>query len=263
MKRPLRRYSGNDKHFGPFTLSKHTSESWKPLGAYINSGAREDSGGWAYAAIQGLGYTLMCEIPNVIPDFVIQHETWNEIHPRQYGAYVSDHTLFVQYGPQTHDSDTTKSNCFWLPWSNWRFIRQSWYGLNGEHLRTVYNRKGYEGYEEDRQFESTMPKLMFEVRDYDGARVFAKTHIEEREWRLGLGLFKWVSWFTKPKIVRSLAIEFSNEIGKDKGSWKGGLVGTSIEMLPGELHEGAFRRFCEQKQTSKNGSFFLQFLRRV
>src|SRR4051794_16380628 len=27
-----RRYSGNDKHFGPFTFSKHNSESWRPLG---------------------------------------------------------------------------------------------------------------------------------------------------------------------------------------------------------------------------------------
>ena len=34
------------------------------------------------------------------------------------------------------------------------------------------------------------------------------------------------------------------ETGSKKGSWKGGTIGHGIDMLPGELHEGAFRRYC-------------------
>lgn len=42
---------------------------------------------------------------------------------------------------------------------------------------------------------------------------------------LGKGLagwFKWLSWFGRPKIRRSLDIQFSSETGPEKGSWKGG-----------------------------------------
>ena len=30
-------------------------------------------------------------------------------------------------------------------------------------------------------------------------------------------------------------------------TWMGGAIGHSIDMLPGELHEAAFRRYCDQK----------------
>ena len=96
--------------------------------------------------------------------------------------------------------------------------------------------------------------------DSDGSLVVASTHIEEREWRLGTGLFRWLSWFVKPKIRRSLSIEFSSEVGPEKGSWKGGLMGTGIDMLPGELHEAAFRRYCAQEHRSKYGRYRLTFV---
>ena len=54
------------------------------------------------------------------------------------------------------------------------------------------------------------------------------------------------------KIRRSLDLEFSGETGPEKGSWKGGTVGTGIEMLPGELHEAAFRRYCQKAITARN-----------
>jgi hypothetical protein len=41
-----------------------------------------------------------------------------------------------------------------------------------------------------------------------------------------------------------LDIRFSEETGRRKGSWKGGTLGHGIDMLPGELHEAAFRRYC-------------------
>ena len=38
----------------------------------------------------------------------------------------------------------------------------------------------------------------------------------------------------------------AGETGKRKGSWKGGTIGHSIGMEPGELHESAFRRYCTE-----------------
>ena len=73
---------------------------------------------------------------------------------------------------------------------------------------------------------------------------------EEREWHFGTGWFKWLSWFRPRKIRRSLDLRFSGETGDRKGSWKGGTLGHSINMLAGEMHELAFRRYClEHKMT--------------
>src|SRR5690606_33228759 len=85
---------------------------------------------------------------------------------------------------------------------------------------------------------------VFTFRDFDGEELTATTRIEEREWRFGVGWFKWLSLFRRPKVSRDLEITFSGETGKRKGSWKGGTIGDSIKMLPGELHEPAFRRYC-------------------
>lgn len=49
-------------------------------------------------------------------------------------------------------------------------------------------------------------------------------------------------------LRRSLDIRFSGETGHRKGSWKGGTVGHSINMLPGELHEAAFHRYCTEHE---------------
>ena len=50
------------------------------------------------------------------------------------------------------------------------------------------------------------------------------------------------------------------ETGREKGSWKGGTIGTSIEMLPGELHESAFRRYCDEEHRAKSGKYRIKFI---
>jgi hypothetical protein len=276
-----RRYSKDNRHFGPFTLSKHSDEGYQPLGLMLDSGGDGDTAGQGCnVKLQAFGWTLICELPQFIKPYELRHKArswdaatiermgrdwWSEVFPREYGfTFGSESTLHVHYGPQTHDSVTTKSRCFFLPWRQWRFVRKSWYGLQGEHLRTdIEHPSGkvrWLQWESQRAFESYMPKAVFEFQDYDGERIQATTHIEEREWRFGEGWFKWLSLFRKPRVSRSLDIKFSAEVGPEKGSWKGGTTGHGIDMLPGELHEDAFRRYCEQEQRAKHGRFHITFI---
>ena len=44
--------------------------------------------------------------------------------------------------------------------------------------------------------------------------------------------------------------------GPEKGSWKGGTMGHGIDMVAGELHESAFRRYCETEQQARYGKTF-------
>ena len=52
-------------------------------------------------------------------------------------------------------------------------------------------------------------------------------------------------WF---KIVkRYIEIEFDGEVGKGKGSWKGGCIGCSYELLPNETSEECIRRMENER----------------
>lgn len=274
-----RRLTDNDRNFGPFTLGER-SATWRPLSLVLRSGCDEYPG--CALMLRAFGWSLRVRLPQVIKPFEIRHKatTWDaatiermgrdwyaEVHPREFGISVSDGFLQVFLGPQTHDSLTTKSWSKFLPWKQWRFIRRSWYGLAGEHLRTDFEPKTREvrfaQWDSQREFEQSMPKAVFEIEDCDGQRVQVSTHIEEREWRFGEGWFKWLSLFRRPKIRRSLSINFASEVGPEKGSWKGGLMGTGIDMLPGELHEEAFRRYCEQEHRSKYRTYTITFIGRA
>jgi hypothetical protein len=84
------------------------------------------------------------------------------------------------------------------------------------------------------------------VDHYDNAILLAKCNIEEREWIRGK--WKWMRALLKYvpgcRIVRrDMNIEFSDEVGSEKGSWKGGILGMSYDMLPGESMIETFTRF--------------------
>ena len=269
-----RRYSGNDFHIWPFTMSKHGDQGYRPLGILINSGAHEDGRGDCYIRFSALGYSLICELPRIVPDYCVRHQatTWDaatiarlgrdwyeERFSREYGFTFSEGNLHTYFGPQTHDSRTTKSRVFFLPWRNWRFIRHSLYDLEGKHFHTEYD-GARSAWAAQTAIRDACPKTRFEFEDFDGQRITATAHIEEREWRFGTGVFRWLSWFRRSSVKRDLMIEFNAEVGPEKGSWKGGTTGHSIEMLPGELHDAAFKRYCEQEHRSKYRRFRIRYL---
>lgn len=58
----------------------------------------------------------------------------------------------------------------------------------------------------------------------------AEIYVEEREWR-----WRWFKLLPYPRMVhRCIHISFDQEVGERTGSWKGGVVGTTYEMRPGE-----------------------------
>jgi hypothetical protein len=267
-----RRYSDNDRHFWPFTLSR--SKHYRPLGIMLDSGAWEGCKGDCHIRFSAFGWTLICELPPLVPDYRIRHQAkswdaatiarlgrdwYDEIFPREYGFSLSEGNLHVHFGAQTHDSRTDQNRVFFLPWRHWRHIRRSLYDLQGEHFWTEWDGDRHSWAAID-AVKSACPKARFEFEDFDGQRITATTHIEEREWHFGTKFCRWLSLFRRPKISRDLEIEFSAEVGPEKGSWKGGTVGHSIEMLPGELHEAAFKRYCEKERRSKYRRFRIRYV---
>jgi hypothetical protein len=56
-------------------------------------------------------------------------------------------------------------------------------------------------------------------------------------------------------------MEFDKELGPQKGSWKGGILGTGIDMEPGEKHIDAMKRFCSMQHREKhNARYQVEFI---
>lgn len=273
------RWSDNDTYWGPFVYSK---DKYNKFAVVLGSGDNEEYPG-CRLRMQAFGHTLIIALPPIIQPWKrkIKAETWDaatiarlgrdwyyEVFEREFGFSLlgsgdvgSSTFLQVFLGRQTHDSSTTQDWCCSLPWTDFRHVRHSFYDLEGKHFWTEPQRTSGLGSEDGRrQWEEYMlnrdacPTRTFVFGDFDGEQLSAKTRIEERQWEFGTGWFKWLQYFRKPIIRRSLDIEFSGETGKRKGSWKGGTIGCGINMLPGELHESAFRRYCSEHEMTYRGS---------
>ncbi len=259
-----RRWGNDDRYFGPLTFARD-GRNYRPLAVVLESGCEDYPG--ASFRLSGFGFTAILALPQwVLMPYreKVYPKSWDEetvkrlgrdwywaIDRRVYGFSLSEGFLDISLGRQTMDSSTEQRWGRFLPWTQWRHVRHSFYGLRGEHVATLPDTgKSYLGdrgrWQRERAIADQTPTLSFEFDDFDGERIRATTKIEEREWHFGTGWFKWLSLFRSPKISRSLDIRFSSEVGKRKGSWKGGTLGHGIEMLHGELHEAAFKRYCDQ-----------------
>jgi hypothetical protein len=277
------RWSDNDRNFGPLTFSWAGAKGYRPLAIILKSwGSGDDDAGPASLRISLVWFTFIIWLPPILypqrrkvypagwDDATVARlgRNWYwDVKVREYGFSYSDGFLQIHYGICPGDSSVDQTWSKHLPWTQWRHVRHSLYGLNGEHFWTDPERKGrYEDgtwqkvWEERQAAQDACPTAQFKFRDHDDEELIATTKIEEREWRFGTGWFKWLSLFRPRRIKRYLDLRFSGETGPEKGSWKGGTIGTSIEMLPGELHEAAFRRYCDQDHRSKYRPYKVTFV---
>lgn len=264
------RLSDNDKHFGSIDISERGT--WRPFGLSLRLSSNEEDGHMAAIYLRAFGWTIRLRLPDFLglnrrrqlPDGVKEYE----MRGWEYGFMFTDRTLMVDYGLQTWSSGTTRSKCWFLPWLDKRHVRRSMYDAFQNHFWTEWSERSGRGpYRDSWAAQDAVlaacPKVRFLMKDFDGEVITVTTYVEEREWRHGRGWFKWLSWFVKPTIQRCLVLEFSSEVGPQKGSWKGGLMGTGYEMVPGESHEDTFRRFCASEHTSKYRKFRVEFIKKL
>ncbi|WP_290686808.1 MULTISPECIES: hypothetical protein [unclassified Haematobacter] len=249
-----RRWSDNDKYFGPFTYAK---DGLYPFGLVATSTGEEGDPG--FARVHVARRTILFPLPSWLirpyrekvtakywsaEDIQRTGRNWYwQIDQRQFGFVVTEGALHVHMGRTTHDSDTDRSRVFFFPWREWRQVRHSLYDTTGAHFADLPKDYGPDRW----AIEASCPTISFRFRDFDDEEIIATTKVEERQWTRGAGRFRWLSWFCPDLVRRILDLQFSTEVGERKGSWKGGTIRHSIEMLPDELHEAAFRRYCLQE----------------
>lgn len=180
---------------------------------------------------------------------------------RSYGFSFWEDSLFIDYGLMSGDSaDNPKTKLYSLPWKTNRFVRHTVYDLQGNvYLECKNYRKEarHVSYDE----KQTAPKATFKLLDlHDRSKVTASVTLQEREWHLGTGMFRFLAHLVKPTIHRSFDIEFSEGVGAGKEDWKGGIIGMSVNALPGELHIDGIKRLCESGITHRGKKSYFMVL---
>lgn len=236
----MKRLSDNDKYFGPVTIA-----SWfKQLGIRFSSGS-EPSDGFSrnYILITAFRTAVRIELPRILSPYCDKYGSAE----REYGISIDSNGggeydyINIRYGPQTYDSLTTKRLGWFIPWKQWRMVRMTFFNPDQTVFYTCDGHDFFTYYPE----KEKCPSTQYLIKDYDGEEIVATVRVEEREWKRGEKWFKWVGWFYKPQVRRSLDISFDKEVGPEKGSWKGGTLGHGMEMKAGETIDEAFDRYCK------------------
>lgn len=243
-------WSDNDRYLGPFTFSIARSGE---LGLVLCSGDGDE-----YAGCHLRAHVSRLSILCALPAFVLRPwRKWVEFKyapleahgdgywqtgRRQFGFVFSENTLHTYFGNQADEWPGCKSKVFFNPWTSWRTVRREFLAADGKSHAVII------GCDWDAMWKAkdTCPLAAFTFKDFDGEEITANCLIEITEQKRGEGRWKWLSAISRRRIDWSLDIKFSSEVGRRKGSWKGGTIGHSIDMAAGETHESAFRRYCEK-----------------
>lgn len=182
---------------------------------------------------------------------------WDYIR-REYGFSVTEDSLHVYYGIQPggwHSRDKANSDhvkVFWIPWKNMTFQHEEFFTPEWSSYTILTDKNGRTDWEERRKIKEDVPKIKFKFNDYDGEEIIATCYISKRMWRHGIGWCKWLGYIRKPLIRYTLDLEFSKETGYNKGSWKGGTTGHSVELAYGQDPLEAFKRYGSSEDRYKD-----------
>ena len=138
-----------------------------------------------------------------------------------YGFHFFEGHLQLQWGRVNNwlpiREQPRRSACLILPWADWRHVRH------------------------DILSEPESHPYRYVLDSGEVQNVTATIKIEEREWRL-LGL----PW--PRRVSRYIDVEFDDEVGESRGSWKGGALGCGWDLSPGENAVDALRRMERERR---------------
>lgn len=118
---------------------------------------------------------------------------------------------------------------------------ETWFNETNKQ-RITWDGEGYATHKwlSEYKWSETLPY----IDKYDNTTVNATISVTEREWRPRA--FMWTSLFSRSK--RQIDIEFDKEVGRKKGSYKGGCLGCSYELKAGETPAQCLKRMEQERK---------------
>lgn len=139
-----------------------------------------------------------------------------------------------------------------LPWE-WQVQRQSYlladqtwaHERRGEYGKFKSGHERYEHFRKIRE-QSWRVTLPYTYTLRSGEIQHRQATISVREWDVRR---KWTRWTRfGARITRDIDVSFSDEVGERTGSWKGGTIGCSYAINPGETPEQSLRRMERERK---------------
>lgn len=214
--------------------------------------------------VAGFGYRVVIGLPNWIKPYLLVHTNphlagtpawesyyaWTEKFPKVFGWYLyQGHHFVVSYGRKTHSSTDTQTWSTFLPWVEKRLVEKVLIdaNTNNEYFISMPNKHGRHDFDEWYKQKDKMPKREYQLVDYDGTEITASVYSERLTYKRGIRWCKWMSWFYPDEVYHRIDISFDKEVGKEKGSWKGGLLGTSYPIELAGSADDAMHSYIESR----------------
>lgn len=257
------RLGDNDKHYGPFIFSKREKTKKKPS-FYIHlslcsqtkeQGVEEKplkevcanyimlfTSFYGSAAVKLPWLIVKPKLRKVYP------ESWNEdtverlgrnwyydVSDIQYGVSINAEDIHINVGTSSF-SEHGKSFIKRWPWIP-KFVRS-------EYLNSADTTSNVE--------RDSVNKRNFLFRDFDGEVMAASVNYWVGYYLRLSGWFTWLGRLLPRKLYYRIEYKFSGEVGRGKGSWKGGTISTSIPTKSVKDPQASFIEYC-----NKHGMEFL------
>ena len=163
----------------------------------------------------------------------------------QWGIAVHSKTLWIYRGGNGNLGGGTKWWTWELPFVNYgTTVRWVLYVGDKDKPQSKWTKDDWEVYPRT-CIEKIGTEWKYEIVDpYDGEIIPCCVRVEEMEWRP-----KWLKWTSLfAKVKRSIDVEFAREVGKRKGSWKGGVLGCGHPLKPNETIKECLDRMMIEKE---------------
>lgn len=131
-----------------------------------------------------------------------------------YGFHFYEDLFWIKYGKSKGTRDDPRISIY-MPW-HWRHCEHK---ILTEHETHPYVYTLRSGKVQNRQ---------------------ATIKVETRRWQ------RW--WLPFRRVSRTIDVRFDDEVGERTGSWKGGCIGCSYEMLPNESPLDTLRRMERERK---------------
>lgn len=143
----------------------------------------------------------------------------------RWSVYYFERSIWLCWGRH--------SKAIHMPW-DWNHIKHEVQRPDGTWVKFV---GCWEHKESDGRWQASYP-YRYVLKSGEVQNRTATVYVDRREWRWKC--LRWLPLFAKKRT--SLNVDFDEEVGEGTGSWKGGVVGTGIDLLRGETPEQALRR---------------------
>lgn len=192
-----------------------------------------------------LDYTSSYKRNEVEVPYSVYKEREYEISYNKEEGYIhfkwnyADNLLYNNFKHENYSKWIT------LFWGRFSCSCSKWELLNLD--KTLYKDTTNMDYDTKHELEKHQQYIEFTFLDYDKEEITATGKLVRRVYSYGNNnkVTRWImKFFKKPIDNVYLEMEFHKEIGPSKGSWKGGVTGQGCKLLPDELPEDGFVRYC-------------------